>query len=61
MSVLPWSSDAPETCYLLEGEVVVMPEHGNKVVISKVDLVIILQGMPCAWDIRTGCMQALLL
>ncbi len=46
-----WEYDETETCYLLEGEVVVTPENGNPVSFGKGDLVIFPVGMKCRWKI----------
>ena len=53
ISSFPWSYDTPETCYILEGEVVVTPEHGDPVEIKKGDLVTFPTGLRCTWDIRS--------
>lgn len=53
VSVFPWTYDEPETCYILEGEVVVTPEGGEPVTLKKGDLVRFPAGMNCTWDIRT--------
>ena len=34
-SQFPWSYDASETCYFLEGDVVVTPDGGKPVVMGK--------------------------
>jgi uncharacterized cupin superfamily protein len=52
VSEFPWSYDAQETCYLLEGDVVVTPDGGDPVEIKKGDLVIFPKGMSCTWNIR---------
>ncbi|MBN2716823.1 MAG: cupin domain-containing protein [Deltaproteobacteria bacterium] len=52
VSRFPWTYDATETCYFLEGEVVVTPEGGEPVQIGKGDLVTFPKGMSCTWDIR---------
>ncbi|WP_337288640.1 cupin domain-containing protein [Candidatus Methylomirabilis sp.] len=52
VSTFPWSYDSTETCYILEGEVIVTPEGGESVQISKGDLVTFPVGMACTWDIR---------
>ena len=52
-SEFPWFYDAQETCYLLEGDVVVTPEAGDPVEIKKGDLVIFPKGMSCTWNIRS--------
>ena len=52
VSTFPWSYDASETCYLLEGDVVVTPEGGEPVRVGKGDLVTFPAGMSCTWDIR---------
>jgi uncharacterized cupin superfamily protein len=51
-SEFPWKYDERETCYLLEGEVVVKPEDGEPVKIGKGDLVTFPKGMSCTWKIR---------
>ena len=51
-SRFPWTYDATETCYFLEGEVVVIPEGGEPVQMGKGDLVTFPKGMSCTWDIR---------
>ena len=50
-STFPWSYDAQETCYLLEGKVKVTPEGGDSVEFGAGDLVIFPQGMNCTWEI----------
>ncbi len=52
VSSFPWTYDEAETCYLLEGEVVVTPEGGAPVEIRAGDLVRFPVGMSCHWDIR---------
>jgi hypothetical protein len=52
VSTFPWTYDQKETCYILEGEVVVTPEGGEPVTLRKGDLVIFPEGMRCTWDIR---------
>lgn len=52
VSIFPWSYDSTETCYFLEGEVIVMPENGEPVQVGKGDLVTFPVGMACTWDIR---------
>ncbi len=50
-SEFPWYYDEPETCYILEGEVIVTPEGGEPVRIQKGDLVTFPAGMSCTWKI----------
>ena len=52
VSRFPWTYDASETCYLLEGEVLVTPDGGEAVRFGKGDLVTFPAGMSCIWDIR---------
>ncbi|MBI4701283.1 MAG: cupin domain-containing protein [Deltaproteobacteria bacterium] len=51
-SEFPWHYDSPETCYFLDGEVVVTPKGGEPVQIGKGDLVTFPAGMSCTWQIR---------
>lgn len=51
-SEFPWSYDDSETCYFLEGEVVVTPEGGEPVEVGVGDLVTFPKGMACTWKIR---------
>ena len=52
VSVFPWRYDSAETCYFLEGEVVVTPEGGTPVQVGKGELVTFPAGMACTWDVR---------
>ena len=51
-SEFPWSYDSKETCYFLDGEVVVTPEGGEPVEMGKGDIVTFPEGMSCTWKIR---------
>jgi hypothetical protein len=51
-SEFPWSYDERETCYFLEGDVVVTPDGGAPVPMGKGDLVTFPRGMSCTWKIR---------
>ncbi len=51
-STFPWTYDQKETCYFLEGEVVVTPDGGEPVEMGQGDLVIFPAGMSCKWEIR---------
>ena len=50
-SEFPWTYDATETFYLLEGKVVASPEQGGPVEFGRGDLVIFPRGLSCAWKI----------
>lgn len=52
VSVFPWHYDSTEICYLLEGEVVVTPQHGEPSRFGQGDLVTLRRGLSCTWDIR---------
>jgi hypothetical protein len=54
VSEFPWEYDESETCYFLEGDVVVTPEGGEPVQVGKGDLVTFPKGMSCTWDVRKG-------
>lgn len=51
ISSFPWTYDSEETCYFLDGEVLVTPEGGEPVRMGKGDLVIFPAGMSCTWEI----------
>jgi uncharacterized cupin superfamily protein len=51
-STFPWTYDSSETCYLLEGEVLVTPEGGKPVRVARGDLVTFPAGMSCTWEVR---------
>lgn len=52
VSEFPWTYDEEETCYFLDGDVVVTPHGGKPVEIKKGDLVTFPAGMSCTWKIR---------
>ena len=51
-STFPWTYDQQETCYILQGEVVVTPDGGEPVEIVRGDLVTFPKGMTCTWEIK---------
>ncbi|MBF0351110.1 MAG: cupin domain-containing protein [SAR324 cluster bacterium] len=51
VSEFPWTYTETETCYFLEGEVIVESEGNDPVVIGKGDLVIFPAGLSCVWKI----------
>lgn len=51
-STFPWYYDMQETCYFLEGEVIVTPENGEPVAMGKGDLVTFAEGLSCTWEIK---------
>lgn len=50
-SKFEWFYDSEETCYLLEGRVIVTPEKGEAVEIGAGDLVTFPSGLACTWKI----------
>jgi uncharacterized protein len=52
VSKFPWTYDSQETCYFLEGDVIVTPDGGETLEMGKGDLVTFPSGMSCVWDIR---------
>ncbi|KAF4365601.1 hypothetical protein F8388_007434 [Cannabis sativa] len=51
-SKFPWTYEAKETCYLLQGKVKVTPEGAKECVeIEAGDLVEFPKGMSCTWDV----------
>eukprot|EP00244_Chara_vulgaris_P004742 TRINITY_DN1952_c0_g1_i6.p1 TRINITY_DN1952_c0_g1~~TRINITY_DN1952_c0_g1_i6.p1 ORF type:complete len:266 (-),score=28.26 TRINITY_DN1952_c0_g1_i6:148-828(-) len=54
-SKFPWTYDAKETCYLLQGKVYVTPEgEQDSVAIGAGDLVVFPKGMSCTWDVQVA-------
>ncbi|MEH1937867.1 MAG: cupin domain-containing protein [Nostoc sp.] len=53
VSKFPWTYDSQETCYFLEGDVLVTPDGGQPVQMGKGDLVIFPAGMSCIWEITS--------
>jgi hypothetical protein len=51
-SEFSWSYNEKETCYFLEGDVVVTPENGEPVKMGKGDFVTFPAGMECTWKIN---------
>ena len=52
-STFPWTYDAEEVCYVLEGDVVVTPDGGGEpVTIGPGDLVTFPAGLSCTWEVR---------
>lgn len=51
-STFPWTYDEAETCYFLDGDVVVTPDGGDPVRMGAGDLVTFPAGMSCTWEIR---------
>ena len=52
VSTFPWSYDEMETCYFLDGDVVVTPDGGEPVSMGKGDMVTFPAGMSCTWEIK---------
>lgn len=55
-SKFPWTYESNETCYLLEGKVIVSPDNdaSGAVEINKGDLVTFPDGMSCTWDVKSA-------
>jgi uncharacterized cupin superfamily protein len=51
VSEFSWEYDETETCYILEGDVVVTPVNGKPVKFGKGDLVVFSEGLKCKWKI----------
>ncbi|MEN3013826.1 MAG: cupin domain-containing protein [Endomicrobiia bacterium] len=51
ISKFNWEYDEDETCYILEGKVIVETENG-KYEIKKGDLVSFPKGLKCVWDVK---------
>lgn len=52
ISEFPWEYDEKETCYILEGDVEVIPDNGEPVSFGKGDLVVFKKGLRCTWKIN---------
>jgi uncharacterized cupin superfamily protein len=57
VSSFPWTYDTAETCYFLEGDVVVTPEGGDPVQVGKGQLVTFPAGMSCTWEVRSPVLK----
>ncbi|MEM9805974.1 MAG: cupin domain-containing protein [Cyanobacteria bacterium P01_D01_bin.56] len=51
ISEFPWHYEESETCYFLEGQVVVTPQNGEPASMGQGDLVTFPAGMSCTWRI----------
>ena len=51
-SEFPWHYDMQETCYFLEGDVVVTLEDGTTYEMGRGDLVTFERGLDCHWNIK---------
>ena len=51
ISEFPWTYNSNETCYFLEGDVIVTPDGGEPVRVGKGDLVVFPKGMSCTWNV----------
>jgi len=49
-SVFDWHYDQEESCYILEGEIIVKTEH-EEVTIGPGDYVTFPQGLDCTWSV----------
>ena len=52
VSRFDWHYDSDEKCYILEGNVTVESEDGQKVTVQAGDFVTFPEGMDCVWDIK---------
>ena len=50
-STFDWHYDEPETCYLLEGEVIVKTSQGE-ITVRQGDLVTFPKGLDCTWQVN---------
>ncbi len=51
VSTFPWTYDADETCYILEGHVRVTPAQGDSIELKAGDLVTFPKGLSCTWEV----------
>lgn len=52
VSKFPWSYSENETCYVLQGRVIVTPDGGEGVEIKAGDMATFPAGMSCTWDVK---------
>ncbi len=52
VSKFPWEYNETETCYILEGEIEVTAENGEKIEFKKGDLVQFPKGLKCVWNVK---------
>lgn len=52
VSEFPWTYSEQEIAYVLEGEVVVIPQSGEAVTFGAGDLVTFPAGMSCRWQVK---------
>ena len=52
ISEFPWFYDTQEICYILEGDVDVIPDNGPPVHFSDGDLITFPAGLSCTWKIN---------
>jgi uncharacterized protein len=52
VSVFPYEYDDKETCLILEGEVTITNEDGEKFNFRSGDFVVFPKGLKCTWDIK---------
>ena len=52
ISTFLWTYDESETCFILEGEIIVTPDGGEPVKMGKGDLVTFPEGLSCLWEIK---------
>jgi len=50
-STFPWTYEETETCYFLEGEVIVTPVDGAPVKMGRNDIVTFPARLACTWEI----------
>jgi uncharacterized cupin superfamily protein len=53
VSEFTWEYDETETCYILEGDVIVTPENGNPVKFGKGDFVVFPERLKCTWKVNS--------
>ena len=54
VSVFKWEYDEKETCYIINGDVEVIPENGDAVSFGKGDLVVFNKGLKCTWKVKSA-------
>ena len=54
ISIFDWEYNEKETCYIINGDVEVIPENGDTVSFGKGDLAVFEKGLKCTWKVKSA-------